>query len=379
MRRKREWLINLAVMAASVVLFLAFCEFVVFRFVLLASDVPANDDVNDVVRYAPNQRGVWRVRDEIAAPYAINGQGWNSASGDYSRERTPGLSRIAVVGDSFVEGLQVAPDRNFAEFIGRARHEPTQVYRFGIAGAPMSQYLHMIDREVAGYRPDCVVVLLVHNDFDESFRFMPGRYTSSFRKLKVEGDRVVGEIPPQPWRSGPSEWLRRTATARFLFYRWQVRPEILLHPRAILDSLLPRPKQAPPDVEPRMQANIDVHAVLAQEAEIKATMGYLTARIAERAKDMGAKLVFAMDGHRSAIYLGIGASPALELNRLAAEAAAKRGVPFVDLQPAFQADWEANHRRFDFDSDNHWNEHGHEVAAKAIGSALDALGCAAPP
>jgi GDSL-like Lipase/Acylhydrolase family len=371
MRRRREWLINLAVMAASVVLFLAVCELVIFRFVLLASDVPANDDVNDVVRYAPNQRGVWRVRDEIAAPYAINGQGWNSASGDYARARTPGVARIAVVGDSFVEGLQVPPDRHFGTLVAAARRSPTEVYRFGIAGAPMSQYLHMIEREVAGYRPDCVVVLLVHNDFDESFQFMPGRYTSSFRKLKVEGDRVVGEIPPQPWRPSPFEWLRRTATARFLLYRWQVRP-------AVLASLLPAAKQPAPNVEDRVQANIDVYAVQAQETEVKAAMRYLTARMAERAKEMGAKLLFAMDGHRAAIYAGAPASPALELNRLAAQAAAEHGVPFVDLQPAFQADWEANHRRFDFDSDNHWNEHGHEVAAKAIGSALDSLGCAAP-
>ena len=33
----------------------------------------------------------------------------------------------------------------------------------------MSQYLHMIEREVSAYRPDWVIVLLVHNDFDEFF------------------------------------------------------------------------------------------------------------------------------------------------------------------------------------------------------------------
>src|SRR5437588_812297 len=53
----------------------ALCEFGVFRFIWLASDVPANDFVDGIVRYASNQSGSWRVRDEIAAPYRINAQG----------------------------------------------------------------------------------------------------------------------------------------------------------------------------------------------------------------------------------------------------------------------------------------------------------------
>src|SRR5439155_8727520 len=95
------------------------------------------------------------------------------------------------------------------------------------SGAPMSQYLHMIEREVVKYRPDWIVVLIVENDFDESYKFQRGRYTSSFLKLRVEAGRVLGEISPEPWRPGAVEWLRRTATARFLLYRWQVRPELL--------------------------------------------------------------------------------------------------------------------------------------------------------
>jgi hypothetical protein len=92
----------------------------------------------------------------------------------------------------------------------------------------MSQYLHMLEREVGAYRPDWIVVLLVHNDFDESFRFKAGRYTSSFLKLEVNDGRVAREVPPAMWRPAAAEWLRRTATARFLPLRWQVRPQLLV-------------------------------------------------------------------------------------------------------------------------------------------------------
>ena len=358
----RRLAVNLGVSLASLLLFLAFCEFVVFRFVLPGSDVPANAFVDDCVRYAPNQSGVWRVRNEIAAPYSINAQGWNSGIGDYRVARSPGIGRIALVGDSFIEALQVPYDASAGEDLGRdlaARGNPNEVYRFAISGAPMSQYLQMIEHAVAPYRPDWVVVLIVHNDFDESYKFKPGRYTSSFLKLRVEEGRVLGEVPPAPWRPSPIEWLRQTATARFFLYRWQVRPEFLV-------NLLLPPAHA------EIAANSDIGAILADRPGVEAVTDYLFARMDVATRAMGAHLLLAMDGDRYAIYRGAD-SPALELNRIAAATAARRHIPFVDLEPVFAADWRKPHRRFDFDADSHWNAYGHEVAAAAIAAALRRL------
>ena len=226
MHRLKNFVINTGLVAASLLIGLLLCEFIVFRFILPASDVPANTFANDLVRYVPNQSGVWRVKNEVAAPYAINAQGWNSGVGDYVMPRTP-VARIAVVGDSFVEALPVPKDRSIAERLAAdlARNGTRpEVYRFAMGGAPLSQYLHMIEREVLAYRPDWIVVVLVHNDFDEMFQLVQGRYTSSFLKLRIK-DGTVEEIPPVPWRGGMSEWLRHTATARFLYYRWRIRME----------------------------------------------------------------------------------------------------------------------------------------------------------
>jgi hypothetical protein len=365
MRRWRNFAVNLGLALASVLVFLGFCELVVFRLVWPASDVPANAFVDGLVRYAPHQHGIWRVRDEIAAPYRINAQGWNSGIGDYAVARRPGTARIAVIGDSFVEALQVPYDHSLGEKLGAelggAGHA-IEVYRFGISGAPLSQYLQIVEREVARYRPDWVVVLIVHNDFDESYKFKPGRYTSSFLKLRVENGRVTGEIPPQPWQPGATEWLRQTATARFFLYRWQVRPEFLV------DLVLPRARAATAGYA----ANTDIAAVLADRSGVEAVTDYLFGRLDAVVQAMGARLLLAMDGDRSAIYRGAD-SPALALNRIAEETARRHAIPFVDLQPAFAADWQSGHRRFDFDADGHWNEHGHAVAAAAIGRALRTL------
>lgn len=361
--RGREILINLAVSLGSVVAFLLFCELVLFRFVLPGSDVPRNAFVNDVVRYQPGQSGVWRVRDEIAAPYSINAQGWNSPESDYPIARKPGTGRIAFVGDSFVEALQVPVARSFAETAAAQLQAsgPVEVQRFGVAGAPLSQYLHMVEREVAPRRPDRIVVSLVHNDFDESFVFKPGRYTSSFLKLRIEDGKVAGEVPPQPWRAGWVEFLRQSATARFLLYRWQVRPQ------ALLDAILGPARAAG---EGGYAANIDVAGVMAREADIRVATDYLFGRLKARADAIGARLQLVMDGDRAAIYAGRGDSPALTLNRIAAETAARHGIAFLDLHPVFAAEWAKSGRRFEFQADAHWNEYGHAVAGAAIAAAL---------
>ena len=157
------------------------------------------------------------------------------------------------------------------------------------------------------------------------------------------------------------EWLRRTATARFFLYRWQVRPEFLV------DLLLPRARAATEYI-----ANTDIGAVLADRRGVEVVTDYLFDRLDAVVHAIGARLLLAMDGDRFAIYRGAD-SPALVLNQIAAETAARHNIPFVDLHPAFAADWQNEHRRFDFDADGHWNEHGHEIAAAAIGRALRTL------
>ncbi len=361
-RRLREAMLNLGLAVASTLIFLAICEFVVFRIVLPGSDVPRNAVVNDVVRYAPGQTGIWRVRDEIAAPFSINAQGWNSPLADYTTERRPGVPRIAFVGDSFVEALQVPVGMSFVEGVAQTMsgERPVETYRFAIAGAPLSQYVQMVEREVARFRPDRIVVLLVHNDFDESFVLRPGRYTSSFLKFNIADGRFLGELPPDPWRPGALEFLRRTAIARYFLYRWQVRPQTLA------DFFL-GPARAS---DPRYAANIDVGKVLSREADIRVATQHAFARLSALARGAGASLHLVMDGDRGAIQAGVVASPALALNAIAADTARAQGLPFLDLHPVFAADWAKQRQRFEFPSDAHWNAHGHLVAARAVAQFL---------
>ena len=110
---------------------------------------------------------------------------------------------------------------------------------------------------------------------------------------------------------------------------------------------------------------------LAQMPRIEVATDHVFSRMAAVARDNGARLVLAMDAVRGAIYLD-STSRAFALNQLAAELARKHGLPFVDLDPVFRADWSVNRKPFEFASDGHWNEHGHATAARAVAGAINA-------
>jgi len=357
---------NLALVFGSLVVFGALAEFVLLP-LLGPSDIPKNAYIEGVLRYVPGQEGVYRKRGAVEAHYRINAQGWNAAR-DFERPRGAATCRIVAIGDSYVEAFQVDVGGSFAELLetlyGKNRAE---VLRFGVSGAPLSQYLAMIEREAAAYGPDVIVVNLVHNDFIESYRPLAGRFTRSFLTLDVREGRVVGENPGEVYVApAMSDWLRLSATFRYFYYRWGITPDTV---RALIAK--PRTDGA------RHEANIDVAELDREWPNIVASTEHLMRRIKAAGQARGVPVIFLIDGVRQAIYAGREAASidALRLNRLVVELAAKLGVVALDLHPIFEARWRADRQPFDFGADDgHWNERGHAVAAETLRGALRLLG-----
>ena len=372
---------NLALLLASLLFTALLLEFGVFRLLLPASDLPHLAWENGVIKHQPGDTGVYRVRDEIAARFRINAQGWNSGHAAYQRPRTPGTKRIAVIGDSYVEALQVDYDKSFAELLEArlsAPQHPVEVYRFGIGGAPLSQYLQMLRREVLACSPDMVVLNLVHNDFSESYRFKPGAYTSSFLKLDVRGGIVRGEIAPRPWRPAWYEPLRRSATWRYLAVRRGFS-------FGLLRDLVLGAAHSPGEY----QANIDVRSLDADAAgnsagaaapqglspDLVAATRFLLAQFQELARVHGFTPVVLMDGNRSLIE---SQSPdaldydqgALRLNKLVRTLCSELKLPLLDLHPVFLGEFAVRHRAFGHAHDAHWNAYAHEVVADSLADFL---------
>jgi hypothetical protein len=101
-----------------------------------------------------------------------------------------------------------------------------------------------------------------------------------------------------------------------------VRPELLVR------SLLPAAHAA-------IAADTDIDPVMSEPENVAAVTDYVVGEIDKAARAIGARLLLTMDADRWAIYNGSN-SHALALNQLVAETAARRHIPFLNLEPVFR-------------------------------------------
>lgn len=365
MHKIKSILANFTLSLASMLLFVLFLEFIVFRFFLLAPDMPTPDFINDVVRYKPGQEGFYRVKNEIKAKFRINNSGWNSVHNEYNVKKNSNKYRIAIIGDSYISAFQVAYNKSVAEQLeSKLGNKHFQVYRFAIDGAPLSHYLHMLRKDVLRYSPDLVVINLAHNDFHESYEFKPGVYTSAFMKLKIENDMVSEELNPIPYKTPWYNWIRESATWRYLAYRQQIRFNILR--KIILGENKNNRKY---------QANIDVSMVEEKAKNNQIITDYIFRNIKNICDRENIRLLILIDGDRGSIYKKIGANQlydkgALRINRMAAFVAEKYNIGFLDLHSVFEEDYSKNNKSFSFVNDGHWNGYAHGLVADTLASYI---------
>jgi len=122
-----------------------------------------------------HQRWGWRFKAgakgefsayEYRTPVAINRAGMRDR--DYAPEPSGGKRRIAVLGDSFVSGLEVPMPEVFTEVMEEKLLPGTEVLNFGVNGfGPPQSYLLLRDMAIY-YRPRLVVlVIYLGNDLDD--------------------------------------------------------------------------------------------------------------------------------------------------------------------------------------------------------------------
>lgn len=361
----KKLIANLSLSLFSMLLFFLILEFIVFRFILLAPDLAIPEYVDDLIRYKANHVGTFRVKNEIASEFRINSNGWNSKYQRYNTTKDPEKYRIAIIGDSYIAGYQVDYKKSVAEQLESKLGPSTEVYRFGIDGAPLSQYLEMLRKEVLKFSPDMVIINIVHNDFNESYSTVGGVFRSSFLKLKIENSRVIEEIAPTKYQAPWYSWIREgSATWKYLAYRQQIRFDVLR-------SLILGKNHS---IEYR--ANIDTNRLKEDLRNNAIITDYILKQIKEICDAKGIELIVLMDADNEGIYekdkLGkITNTSILSLNKVAATAAKKHGIHFIDLHGLFEKEYSINKKRFSFINDGHWNEYVHNLVADILEEYID--------
>jgi hypothetical protein len=111
----------------------------------------------------------WYRREGVAY-VRINHDGFRGP--DYPQRKPPGVIRVAVLGDSYVEAIQVPEDKTFTAVIGRElghcfllKGKRIEAMNFGVDGYGTAQELITLRRKVWQYSPDIVVLgIFLGND-----------------------------------------------------------------------------------------------------------------------------------------------------------------------------------------------------------------------
>jgi lysophospholipase L1-like esterase len=317
-------------------------------------------------------------------------------------EKKPGTTRIAVLGDSFTEGVQVNDEETFTRRMEKLLGDNTEVLNFGVAGfGTVQEYLAYKSR-VRQFRPDIVILaFLSKNDMRNNSRELETRYGDArpvpFLEKQQDGSWKTILPPPKAGANNPLVLFtkRHFMLYRFLWYHKSALERFVKNPFVIFQAANTTPTQDAPSKgekgakEPTPGENPDVYLTQffmePSEAVFESaweTTEYTLAATRDAVVADGAQFVLVMLPDVAHVEYDPRAALEREYKgplpegfdidypekRLAAFAE-KEGISYLDLTPAFHTYRDENHLQspyFSYPHDGHWTALGHKVAAEEI-------------
>jgi hypothetical protein len=303
--------------------------------------------------------------------FRANALGFNDVDHDPRRRR--GRFRVLLLGDSFVEGFQVPPERHLGrrlEGLAARGGHALEVVAMGISGYGQSHELATYEALGRGFEPDVVVAFFCPNDLWNNLVGVEGEEGPPVYALERSG-RLVSNLAGVPETPPPPEAFRKhlreprfpglRVARRLLRQSWRLAiGEARGGARAAALGELPATERGDERRGPRGLRP-------EQQLLFEALVGELERRIVER------------DGHRllAAIVSGnVRSEPRrgyLRMTRWVTETFAGAGVETVDLDALFRERSRAEHRYPSWEKDLHWNETGHAWAAETLYARLEPL------
>jgi hypothetical protein len=354
--------------------------------VVLGSVVVALAAVEVGLRYFyPLPKGVWHQdRDGLALhwpglvtylPQSGLTVSFNSAGmrdGEHPVEKPPGVFRLLVLGDSFIEALQVPFEESFTSLLQRelAGRTPgrVEVINASVSGWGTDDELKYLISYGRRFRPDLIIVAMtLYNDVNDNLR----------ERFHTMRDGVLVE---------------KTGTrASFLDYKI-IQLKGLLASRFQIYQLLIRAKRARETRAEAQQLSTHVSGLFVPPDQRVSRGLELTRLLLERirlvASEDGGRVVLVLiplgvqlSDRQFAEFAGAGSGatqgsqidrPQRELKRISERA----GIEVIDLLPGFREWAAAGAAALYLTRDGHWDRPGHRLAAGIVVSELVRLGLA---
>lgn len=173
----------------------------------------------------------YRPDDALGYTLEPGAEGWHKKEGrsyvrvnsdglrdrEYSKPKPPNTFRVAAIGDSYTEALQVAEEDGFTSVLERRLSEcpvlagrAVEVINFGVSGYSTAQELLTLRRKVWAYEPDLVLLTITtNNDVTDNVRAF--KEADDIPYMLLRGDELV---PDDSFRDSTKFRFRTSVLAR---------------------------------------------------------------------------------------------------------------------------------------------------------------------
>ena len=405
-RRKRR-AVKLFVVAASLLVGLLIAE-AALR--IIGYSFPTFYTTDDARGFAlsAGAEGLYRKEGEVYV--RVNSAGLRDR--EHQKAKPPGVLRIAIVGDSYAEALQVPQESTFWAVLERRLREcPTlagrevEVINFGVSGYGTAQELITLREHVWDYSPDIVLLAFTtNNDITDNSRAL--KRTDEipyfvYREGRLVLDDSFRNTQAFRWRRSAINrlgiWLRDSSRVIQAFHEGHYALKNYLARRRVQDVPEPTPKAEaapnpplPGEGDATRAADIGIDNLVyaapsdaAWEESWRVTEGLLVL-MRDEVEARGARFIVATMSNaiqvypdasaRSAFVQRVGATdifyPDLRIRALGE----RERITVFNLAPELQAYADA-HKTFlhgfgENLGNGHWNVEGHRVAGELLTEKL---------
>ena len=335
---------------------------IVFRFLPVSTSkfIQPVNDINPISHFQKNNLVVInREPDFSNIIYKKTNNYGYFTNHDYTPNKLSNKCRSIVIGDSYVEAVQVDNNNTFHSLL---HQEACETYALGKSGDALSQYLAYAEFAVSEFNPDNLIFTIIFNDYDESLLKYNNSPSSHYFNENGELERIDFE---------PSLVGRIIRTSSFLYYLYN---DLKIH-FIFKDALKQISDGRMADIYHPNQTLIDDanKRLVNREIDARWAVDIFLKKISDLALKQSVILV--IDGDRNGIYEDHehrNESKAIgRLNKyMIQNAKLIDNVVVIDMQKYFWKDWSNNKKEFNSWHDYHWNSYGHFVVAKTINCYL---------
>ncbi|MGQ0811536.1 MAG: SGNH/GDSL hydrolase family protein [Nitrospiraceae bacterium] len=380
----RKALINLAVLFVGTVVALVLAE-ILARALHPLSTVEYRMDSEVGPLLAPRQMTRW-VNEDYDAAIVTNSAGFHDV--EHTLDKPPNVYRIAVLGDSYIEALQLPIDQGFVQQLehtisGWSARKRVEVINLGVSGSGPAQYYRILEKKGLAYKPDLVVMAVFpDNDFRDSFQSLSGTVFKPYYVIQEDG--TLDYVPPHVSGIGVNlrPLLRRSAVLHLVrraivslpVESWFANLGVLApagangqdHARVSIPADWYVYVADPPDPWP--DAYRVTLRMIKESTELAEQQGaFFLVMLIASTQTVEQRWQEALQGYSEAktVAWDFG-RPYREIMTLGTQS----GFESIRLLEPFQQDFRATGRSHSWPHDGHWNQRGHRLAAEVVNGHL---------